>query len=86
MVAGGISLYSGSGPICDFGGGSTVELRTPPERTGKESLVDGTVELRDDGPDNGGTVDSGALTGSSVVTVARDPQFVHGALVETGLA
>jgi hypothetical protein len=82
MVVGGTSSYSGSGPICDFGRGSTVELRTPLERPGNEPPVDGPVELRGEGLDNGGTVDSVAPAGSSVVTVARDPQFVQGTVVE----
>ena len=88
MVAEGIASYSGSGPGLAVGGGSTVE-RTPAEAPDAGALGAGTVELIVDGAESAGTEDVGALTGSSVVTVARDPdpQFVHGAVVAAaGLA
>jgi hypothetical protein len=67
------------------GGGSTVELTLPePPETG--ALGAGTVELIVEGAESVGTEVAGALTGSSVVTVARDPQLVHGVLVAAGVA
>jgi hypothetical protein len=87
-VAEGIASYSGSGPGLAVGGVSTVE-RTPAEAPDAGALGAGTVELIVDGAESAGTEDVGALTGSSVVTVARDPdpQLVHGAVVvAAGLA
>jgi hypothetical protein len=67
----------GSSPSRDVGGFSTVELSVPPEP--ERGLFTGAeVESRFDGD---GSTSAGTLLtvlGSSVVTVAPDPQFVHG--------
>jgi hypothetical protein len=71
------------------GVGSAGGVRTADEPPVTGALAGGaTVDSTADGPDNVGTDDDAAPTGSSVVTVARDPepQFVHGAVVVAGLA
>jgi hypothetical protein len=69
------------------GGGSTTELRTRPVLLGTGGgLTVGTFELTPDGSVSVGTEDDGVPMLSSVVTVPRDPQFVHGVLDAAGLA
>jgi hypothetical protein len=80
-----MSSYEGSGPICALGGVSTVELRTLADGLCPLMAAGGAGASTGAGADSGGTVDSTEGAGASVVTVAREPQFVQGVLVETGV-